>query len=92
MGYAPTYPGSDEYESEFAGLLRATIKDNWNNRWAIYPLGVSGVYDLNDDLALQTQIEYEAGDDGESADIDGLDKVESTDDGAFGLWRRWGNA
>ena len=91
-GLEPSYPGSDETDNEFAGLLRLMMKDPWNNRYAVYPLGVSGSFDLTEDLNFLVQIEYEAGGDGESADFEGLDEIDDTIDGNFALSRRWGNA
>jgi len=88
----PTYPGSNETETGFAGLLRFMMKDSWNNRYAIYPLGISGSFDLSPDLNFLVQLEYEAGGDGESADFDGLDSIDDTIDGNFALSRRWGSA
>ena len=91
-GVEPTYPGSDETESEFAAFLRYMKKDKWNNRYAIYPLGVSGSFDLTQDLNFLLQLEYEAGGDGESADFEGLDEIEDTIDGNFALSYRWDRA
>ncbi|MEM9157919.1 MAG: MipA/OmpV family protein [Verrucomicrobiota bacterium] len=91
-GVEPTYPGSDENENEITGLVRLMIKDNWNNRYAIYPLGVSGSFDLTENLNFLVQLEYEAGGDGESADFEGLDEIDDTIDGNFALSYRWGNA
>ncbi|MEM7245481.1 MAG: MipA/OmpV family protein [Acidobacteriota bacterium] len=94
VGYevAPTYPGSDETETGPDGFLRIVLKDAWNNRYTINPLGVSGAFDLTDDLALLVQVEHEAGGDGESADFEGLDEIEDTIDGQFTLSYRWGDA
>ncbi|MEM7206775.1 MAG: MipA/OmpV family protein [Pseudomonadota bacterium] len=91
-GVEPTYPGSDETDSEPAVFLRYMTKDKWNNRYAVYPLGVSGSFDLTEDLNFLVQLEYEAGGDGESADFDGLDEIDDTIDGNFALSYRWDNA
>ena len=92
VGVEPTYPGSDETETEFVPLVRGIFKDKWNNRYAVYPLGVSGSFDLSENLNLLVEFEFEAGGDGESADFDGLDNIKDTVDGNFQLAYRWDNA
>ena len=88
----PTFPGSDETETGFAPFVRYMVKDKYNNRYAIYPLGISGSFDLSDNLNFSLQLEYEAGGDGESADFEGLDEIEDTIDGNFLLSYRWGSS
>ena len=88
----PTYPGSDETEEEVGGLIRGILKDPWNNRYTVGLEGVSGAFDLTKDLVFFVQIEQEEGDEGESADLDGLDQVRDTVEGQFTLGYRIGNA
>ncbi|MEM0967167.1 MAG: MipA/OmpV family protein [Verrucomicrobiota bacterium] len=88
-GIEPTYPGSDETEGEIFPFLRFSVKDKWNNRYAVYPIGVSGSFDITEDFNFFVAIEYEAGGDGESADFEGLDEIDDTLDGNFQLSYKW---
>lgn len=88
----PTYPGSKETEEEIGGFIRGVFKDKWNNRYFITPDGVSGAFDITEDLTFVGEIEVEEGDEGESADLDGLDKIDDTVEGEFTLAKRWGEA
>lgn len=88
----PTYPGSKESAQELGGLIRGVFKDKWNNRYFLTPDGVSGAFDINEDLTIVAEIEQEEGDEGESADLDGLDKVDDTVEGEFTIAKRWGEA
>jgi len=59
VGVEPNYPGSDETKTELAPFFRYIVRDKYNNRYAIYPLGISGSFDLSDNLNFSVQLEYE---------------------------------
>ena len=87
----PDYVGSDDSETEASGFVRALFKDRFGNRYALGIEEVGAVFYFGERWALGIDLEYEEGRETENADLRGLPDGETTLEGEFSLYRRFGN-
>ena len=87
----PDYVGSDDSEIEPSGLLRGLFKDRFGNRYAVGVEEVGAVFYPGERWAFGIDLEFEEGRDAENEDLRGLPEGETTLEGEFTLYRRFGN-
>ena len=87
----PDYIGSDDSEAEASGFVRALFKDRSGNRYTVGIEEAGAVFYFGERWALGIDLENEEGRETENADLRGLPDGESTLEGEFSLYRRFGN-
>ncbi len=87
----PDYIGSDDSEVEPSGFVRALLKDRFGNRYSLGIEEIGAVFYFGDRWALGIDLENEEGRETENADLRGLPEGETTLEGEFSLYRRFGN-
>ena len=87
----PDYVGSDDSEVEASGFVRALFKDRFGNRYSLGIEEIGAVFYFGERWALGIDLENEEGRESENADLAGLPDGETTLEGEFSLYRRFGN-
>ncbi|MCG8436310.1 MAG: MipA/OmpV family protein [Gammaproteobacteria bacterium] len=90
--FEPTYAGSDKTVVEPDADFRAIYKTEAGHRYSLSLGEFGGVFQLSDDLIFSAFLEFEEGREDEEDDtLTGLDEVDSTVEGQFSIFKRWGN-
>lgn len=92
MELEPDYIGSDDSEVEPAGFLRAHLRDRRGNRYTFGFEEIGAVFYPGENWAFGVDIENEEGRESENEDLQGLPDGETTLEGEFSLYRRFGDS
>ncbi|MEM7585511.1 MAG: MipA/OmpV family protein [Acidobacteriota bacterium] len=87
----PDYIGSDDSEVEPNGFVRALFKDRHGNRYTVATGEVGAAFYFGERWALTVDLELEEGRETENEDLQGLPDGETTLEGEFALFRRFGD-
>ncbi len=88
----PDYVGSDDSEVDLTGFLRAHLKGRKGNRYSFGFEEIGAVFYPGENWAFGVDIENEEGRESENEDLRGLPDGETTLEGEFSLYRRFGDS